>query len=1783
MSKFSLQEDTPVGSSIYTLRGRDPENTQVYYYISGDSFSVDKITGIVRLVRPLDREKENAVDVIISLTDEKVQGQDPNTISIKREITILDQNDNAPVFRNVPYAFFVDETVPVGTTVYKGILVTDADLGLNADVRITCMEDITPLSCMKFEVKGISIGDGKYRGEVILKETLNYEERSTYTLALKAEDLSVWGRLNSTVNAVVEVQDIQDQPPEFQNAPYSATVVESSPPGTSILTITAKDGDTGKPRSLTLSIVGDEKGYFQLKNVKDKNRDVFSAHLVTSNNPIDRENPDILNNGGLYVFAVKATEVVVDGPTGESVMTNVTVVISDINDEIPVFNVKDVNITISEDISNNTPLAGLNMVVTDNDVGDNAKFSLQLQDVQNSEGVFSVFPTVAVGRTPVIIRIADSSKLDYEQPDRHIFIFNVVAIQGGQSVSTASVTVTLSDANDNSPVFENEQYLFRVPENASPEMEIFTLQAHDSDSGSFGELNYTLKGFGSNKFLVDQFTGKIMIAPCDQDVCLDYETQPSYSLTFEAEDGGGKVSSVNLFIEVIDVNDNLPEFIQKEYSREIEENSLEISPPLVIKATDRDGPSQGGGIVKYSIKTNYLSVKEALAIDLTTGEVKLQKPIKLSDTPQNSGLFSIVVEATDGGSPPLSAEIVVAFKLRKENYGAPVFIDEPYSALVKENAREGTSVFHVKATDPDGPDADITYFLEAGAKDNFVLDKETGVISVAKGSDLDRDVYGNSYQIIILAVDTGHPIPQTATSTVSITVEDVNNKPPKFIQDSYVQYIPESLQVGEKVIKVSAHDPDMNSKLRYSIVEPITARDKTGAIVTSSLSDHYKTAFRINGTTGEIMVNMPLDYNLVSVIILTIQAVDLNAVNAASGKLQSSTVEVTIYIQAHSYVNPVFAPPWAPSNPKIVVSVPEEAAVGSTLLTLTARDPLTHKSVSHFQKVSESDVHNYVSVSPFSGAVTLNRRLDFEELPLRHIRFDAKALSGEGHNVRSSVATVVVNVQDINDNSPIFSQDSYTTSVSESIRYPETLLTVLASDKDTENSYRTIRYSLSGDGSSVFTIDQVSGNIQVREGIELDRENQSVYNLQVTATDNPEEGSNQRRTSVLVIINLVDENDNPPMFSQLVYTTVVPENVPTDFSVATVQAKDPDLGKNGEVTYSIVKDSPMTTARYFSINSDTGTVKVTEPLAGKGRSEPYTLVIRATDKGNPPQYSDVNLLVVVGDVSTNDGVPQFIKPAAGEVAYVYENATVGTSVFKVVAIDPDNPSTSNGKVAYKFLDEQQNREDGEFEFLLDAATGIITTRRPLDRETKENFTMIVVAHDLGFPPQEAHRVLRIFILDVDDNDPHFNRPVNSEPVEMKIKEEVPLDTVVGSVKALDEDVGRNAIIYYYFSYGHENQAFGIRTIANNTGEIFTKKRIDREEKDQYSLTVKVGKASPSSVQHISKPYDPNDLTEIQIYINIIDIDDNSPVFKKANNVLGIRVNTEVDTQLLTLSATDPDITSGLITYSITNTTFYRPSTQEKIRTSEIFDMDPRSGVLSSRQAFGQYVSGYFVIIVEARSSPGSKNVAYAEIKIYVLHDRDLLKFVFYKRPNEVQNIIPSLQKDLRVALAQPVSLNVYDTQFHSRGDGSLDFESTSSCFQLLEDNAILDPEKVLRILDRKTSSIEALYKNYSITAVEHCLPGKGPYKMTWSEVFVLIIASLICVVAFLVAVLVCCMYARYKKIVRKAQYYNQISVPVQGVPESVLSPAEQQRIYEWQEMNTPMADTASFRSYPILH
>lgn len=665
------------------------------------------------------------------------------------------------------------------------------------------------------------------------------------------------------------------------------------------------------------------------------------------------------------------------------------------------------------------------------------------------------------------------------------------------------------------------------------------------------------------------------------------------------------------------------------------------------------------------------------------------------------------------------------------------------------------------ATDPDGPDAALRYAIIDGAKDNFIVNELTGDILVSSEADLDRDQFGSVYSLKVTVTDAGLPVPLTSTATVHINVEDVNNKRPRFSSDSYVVHLTDAqLIANHEVIRVSASDPDLNAKIRYSLDEQrITARDNTGLLVADA-SQLVTKSFRIDQTSGSIKVTQKLDPARASVIVMPVIASDLNA---AEGD-QQTVAELTIYIRAEDAKSPLFASPWSHANPNYEITLPEETQIGSTVLTLSAKDALTNKPIAEFEKIKETDPDNFFSVSPATGIVTVNRRIDYEELAIKQVKFSVKAL-GTGapgsSNRPASVANIIITIQDINDNSPVFAQDAYHASVLESAEWPQTVVAVSATDRDS-GEYGALLYSVSGDGSHLFHINEKSGLIGIKQGVTLDRELKASYNLQVTATDNnaqqdAESGLSsviQRKTSVIVKITLADVNDNRPIFERPRYETIVPENVPVGFIVGYIRATDVDEGLNGQVEYEIIGfDDLPERKRLFAINATSGVLTVATPLSGKGRPEAYDIQIRASDKGKVPLSSEVTMSIVIGDISANDGIPQFIRPAENEVVTVNENVKPGTFVYQVEAVDADNPNTPNGKVMYKFLDPVQH-------FEIDPLSGIITTatnRRQktetylLDREQRENFTIILVAFDLGLPPQESHRVLYIRVNDTDDN------------------------------------------------------------------------------------------------------------------------------------------------------------------------------------------------------------------------------------------------------------------------------------------------------------------------------------------------------------------------------------------------------------------------------------------------
>ena len=200
---------------------------------------------------------------------------------------------------------------------------------------------------------------------------------------------------------------------------------------------------------------------------------------------------------------------------------------------------------------------------------------------------------------------------------------------------------------------------------------------------------------------------------------------------------------------------------------------------------------------------------------------------------------------------------------------------------------------------------------------------------------------------------------------------------------------------------------------------------------------------------------------------------------------------------------------------------------------------------------------------------------------------------------------------------------------------------------------------------------------------------------------------------------------------------------------------------------------------------------------------------------------------------------------------------------------------------------------------------------------------------------------------------------------------------------------------------------------------------------------------------------------------MIDKDDNNPTFEERNMTRGVRVNAPIYTEIGKVVAKDADAEAGPINYHLVNVTFYRPKTEyRKDLGPEGFLVDPVTGVIQTNQSYGRYSDGYFDVFIKASNSPDPSKSDFALMKvrflilqstiihlihlfqIFVLQDTDLMKFVFDKNPVNVAKQMRQFKSEIESAFAQPLTLNVYDNEFYSKVDGSLDFGRTSSCFQV---------------------------------------------------------------------------------------------------------------------------------------
>ena len=297
------------------------------------------------------------------------------------------------------------------------------------------------------------------------------------------------------------------------------------------------------------------------------------------------------------------------------------------------------------------------------------------------------------------------------------------------------------------------------------------MRATDRDIGKNAEITYQISSGDKTKFKIDSTTGLITTL-----TTLDREQQPAYQLYVTAKDHGtpSQSSVVLVTVTVKDENDNNPRFAQSIYSVSLVENTAQNSVILRFHAVDPDDGTNGQ--VTYVITSG--NIDNTFGINGNTGELSA---LKLIDREARSS-YTLTVTASDSGSPQKSSSASVNITITDENDNAPVFTNRSASFNVKESAARGTLVGVVKATDADvGSNSQIDYSIIKGARNVFVINPNTGVITVDGG--MDRETIA-MYPLTIRASDRGSPVLFT-DKQFTIRIDDVNDNTPVFEKSIY--------------------------------------------------------------------------------------------------------------------------------------------------------------------------------------------------------------------------------------------------------------------------------------------------------------------------------------------------------------------------------------------------------------------------------------------------------------------------------------------------------------------------------------------------------------------------------------------------------------------------------------------------------------------------------------------------------------------------------------------------------------------------------------------------------------------------------------------------------------------------------------------------------------------------------------------------------------------------------------------------------------------------------------
>ena len=1461
MYTFEVFENVSRGSAIGSVKASIIDENNVtfnatnvhrveYTIVSGANasiFTISRIDGEIFLLSSLDFEQ--ARDYVFEVNATLTSDETISTTSVVR-VRVLNVNDNPPRLTSSYYTSVVEEFTPAGRSILT-VSAMDVD---SSDVTYSLDSSVDSSIFSLDHVTGVLTSQ---------EELIDIQD---YRFFVTASD----GELETAAIIFISVTRSISIAPSFNREKYVFSISENAAPGTYVGTVVALTRGNltsdefphlgfrlGMPDMIGFNSSISDNGTSQLFHIDPISGDIFTQSIFE----FDSESQV------RFVLYVEVFNVD-NGTVFDSVA--VEVYISDVNDNEPVFTQSLYTRVINTSQSVSSVI--LSVSATDLDSTTNSEIDYTIQSGPLGFMLDSVSGDLSVTNSTLIPG-------DY--------YLTVMATDRGNPKmnSTASIFIAVLPATPEQVEFNQTMYYFTIPENASPGALVGVVQALDTNRNSTSttdDLTYSTPNL-TLCFSLDPKDGEIRVS-CQ----LDRERSPRYELELVATitDTDPVVTGYSqVIVDVLDINDNAPVFSLDVYASVI--NDMYGNDTILeVSATDSDFGING--TVQYSFleaQGSTSNITSYFIIDSITGEITLSGLIPVIPI----GDYRLTAIANDIGIPEQmsSSAIVLICVTRSQPRQVDIATRE---FTIEENAEPGTVVGRISllsgietVVPSEYPnnlefsviDADIIFNEFNPEQDSpsplFSINRFDGTIQTIDG--LDREE-ATSHVLVVVANFTSFGI--SVQASITIAVLDQNDVSPVFMPMIYPREIDDSRINGDVIINVTAFDYDLGSNANISFSIEETTNFPFGVEFVD---------FDPPVTYGQVVISNS------SSLIPGVYSFTVIGTDSGDAPL-NGTAEVFLIV-VHSLPEEIFFPT-APYLFNLTENSSEGTFVGnvSVVQETPALDNLLYS-------IAFGNDGGYFSIDSSSGTITSLRTINRESIPQFSLTIEAVLL--EEPNLNIAVTTVVVTINDVNDNRPLFVSGTFSTMIlSNEVTTINSLLRAEASDAD-EGSNAQLQFNItSGNDEDLFSIDSLGGIFANFAPL-----NVSTYQLTVTAQD----------------------MGDPPLTGTAFVTIVIQESIPSSISFTQSNGYNFIIDENSDFTSPIgqvsIEPIRMDLEQYIGFTRDSNLFSVDTDgyIRSNGNldyedAHNHTIYVTATldipiDRFTPKVTLATTVQVVILVIDVNDNSPVFVNFPL--FSSQLEERPSEEMLVQVVATDAD--SGTNQQLEYQLLNSDA---DVRSKFRIDSSSGLLFASQGLDREEQDIYYLLIQVCDMGTGPRCIMQTVNFTLLDINDN-----TPMLSSGSVYEVRERLPAGTPVFTITASDPDLGpfgvdgiRHILFDLHDSSNNDLGDAAIFREDERTGIVTLLQELDYEMESSYTAKIRLR-------DNFYPEQGGGRRKDFNVIINVINEPDNQPQFVLEPGETIYRVTTDPmvgnEETVTEVIATDAD-TDDVITYSIVSIT-----------------------------------------------------------------------------------------------------------------------------------------------------------------------------------------------------------------------------------------------------------------------